>query len=90
MHSDPHRGLSPVLWRALALVLWCFSPLIGLVGGWYLAAVIGVALSPGSNLGPLPFILTVFPLVFAVSTGLGVVLGMKAWKKGKDLDKAGS
>jgi hypothetical protein len=89
-HSDPPRGPASFLWRALAILLWCFSPLVGLVCGWYLAALIGVSLFPGSNLGPLPFILTVVPLTFAVSTGLGVALGMKAWKKGKNPAQAGS
>ena len=88
--SDPPRGPASVLWRALAVLLWCFSPLAGLVCGWYLAARFGVSLFPGSNLGPLPFIVTVVPLVFALSTDLGVALGMKAWKKGKDLAQPGS
>jgi hypothetical protein len=67
--------------RWLAYVSWCFVPLAGLVGGYYLAVIIGLAVFPGSNIGPIPFILTVWPLTFAGSTFLGVWLGLKAWKK---------
>jgi hypothetical protein len=65
----------------LAYPVWCFVPLAGFVGGYYLAVTIGLAVFPGSNLGPMPFIFTVWPLTFAGSVVLAVRLGAKAWRK---------
>ena len=69
--------------RYLAIFLWCFFPLAGLASGLVLLGnAIGVAFSPKGSIGLMLFFLTACPLAFAISTGLGVWLGLKAWKKG--------
>lgn len=77
--ADSSRRTYPLRW--LAYPIWCFVPLAGLIGGYYLAVVIGLTLFPKSNLGPLPFIFTVWPLTVVGSVVLAVWLGLKAWRK---------
>jgi hypothetical protein len=67
----------------MAYLIWTFFPLVGLVGGYFLAVIIGLAAFPDSNLGPLPFIFTVWPVTFAGSIVLAIWLGLKAWRKEK-------
>ncbi len=80
--AEPTRSKSSHV--SLSLACWLLLPLVGLVGGYYLAVIIGLTLYPGSNLGPLPFIFTVWPATFVGFTVLAVVLGRRFWKQRGD------
>ncbi len=74
-------------YRSLAIVLWCIFPLAGLTSGWvFLIIALGAALSANEidgNVGRFLFFLVLSLLAFALCMGLGVWLGLKAWRKGK-------
>jgi hypothetical protein len=71
-------------YRYLAIFLWCFFPLAGVASGvGLLGAGIGVAFSPKGSVGLMLLFLTASPLAFAISTGLGIWLGLRAWREGK-------
>jgi hypothetical protein len=52
--------------------------LAGLVGGYFLAVIIGLVVSPDSPQGPIPFIFTVWPAVFVASLWWGARLDRRA------------
>jgi hypothetical protein len=72
-------------YRYLAILLWCFFPLSGLDGAVQLmGAGVGVAFSPEGSVGLMLLFLAASPLAFVISTGLGIWLGLRAWRKGND------
>jgi hypothetical protein len=74
--------MSAAGYRYLAIFLWCFFPLVGVALGLaFLVIALGVAFVTKDDYAQLFFFLALCPLSLGISTGLGIWLGLKSWRK---------